>query len=339
MTYLEQEDIASVAQLPMDWEKLKNRTILLSGGTGFIGSFLLDVFRYRNAHFQDGIRAISLSRGGGTSDDTVRYLQADVTAPVALDDPVDYILHLASNTHPKQYAVDPVGTILTNILGCDNLLRLAVAKRARFLLVSSVEIYGEGSEDPMDESFCGYLDCNQARSGYNEAKRLCESLCQSYRKQHQVDFVTVRLARCFGPDKKADSKAMAQFLSNAAAGEDIVLKSAGQQRYSYCYVADAAGGILHALLEGKSAEAYNLAGDDEGKSLGQYAQQIAELAGTQAVFQITQEESVSKAVHALLDTGKLKSLGWQPLYSVSQGLERTLQIYQTRGKQSPSTAK
>ncbi|NCU26931.1 NAD-dependent epimerase/dehydratase family protein, partial [Candidatus Nomurabacteria bacterium] len=82
---------------------------------------------------------------------------------------------------PKQYAEDPIGTILTNIDGCNNLLRLALEKKARFLLASSVEIYGQGTEKPMDEHYCGYIDCNQARAGYNEAKRTCEALTQSYR--------------------------------------------------------------------------------------------------------------------------------------------------------------
>lgn len=330
MTDLEKEDIAAVAQLPYDWERLKNKTILLSGGTGFIGSFLLDVFRYRNEQYGDGIRVVSLSRRGGDSDGTVLYKQADVTKPIAYSGSVDFILHLASNTHPKQYSEDPVGTILTNILGCEHLLRIAAEKNARFLLASSVEIYGEGTQAAMDEQYCGYLDCNQARAGYNEAKRTCESLCQSYRKQYGIDFVTVRLARIFGADRKKDSKAMAQFLDKAVAGEDVVLKSSGLQRYSYCYVADCANGIIKVLLDGECGQAYNLSEDDEGITLAGYAERIAKLAGKKVVYQIEAEDAVSKATCALLNTEKLKNIGWKPLYSVSEGLERTYRIYLAR---------
>ena len=330
MTDLEKEDIAAVAQLPYDWGRLKNKTILLSGGTGFIGSFLLDVFRCRNEQYGDGIQVVSLSRGGGASDGTVLYKQADVTKPIAYSGAVDFVLHLASNTHPRQYSEDPVGTILTNILGCEHLLRLAAEKNARFLLASSVEIYGEGTQAAMDEQYCGYLDCNQARAGYNEAKRTCESLCQSYRKQYGIDFVTVRLARVFGADRKKDSKAMAQFLDKAVAGEDIVLKSSGLQRYSYCYVADCASGIIKVLLDGVCGQAYNLSEDDEGITLAGYAERIAKLAGKKVVYQIEAEDAVSKATCALLNTEKLKSVGWKPLYSVGEGLERTYRIYLER---------
>ena len=98
----------------------------------------------------------------------------------------------------------------------------------------------------------GYIDCNNARSGYNEAKRTCEALCQSYRMQYGVDSVVVRLARVFGADNKKDSKAMSQFMEKAVLGEDIILKSKGLQRYSYCYVADAASAIINVLINGKN---------------------------------------------------------------------------------------
>lgn len=165
---------------------------------------------------------------------------------------------LASNTHPKQYAEDPIGTIMTNIYGCDNLLKLAVEKKARFLLASSVEIYGQGTAIPMNEEYCGYIDCNLARSGYNEAKRTCEALTQSYRSVFGVNAVIARFARVFGADKKHDTKAMSQFMDKAVLGEDIILKSKGQQRYSYCYIADAVSGLLKLLLDGQDGEALSV---------------------------------------------------------------------------------
>ena len=183
----------------------------------------------------------------------------------------------------------------------------------------------------MDEQYCGYLDCNQARAGYNEAKRTCEALCQSYRKQYGVDFVTVRIARVFGADRKKDTRAMTQFMNRAVAGEDVILKSRGAQRYSYCYIADCVSGVIKALLDGACGEVYNLSDEDEGTTLAGYAEQIARLAGRKVVYQIEAEESASKATHALMNTEKLKGLGWKPLYSVSEGLERTYRIYMGRG--------
>lgn len=317
------EEIGEVAALPLAWEKLENKTVLISGGTGLLGSFLTDVLRRK---WEEGInvRLLSLSRRGGESGGNLTSLAHDVRDPLPKGISFDFCLHLASNTHPKQYAEDPVGTITTNVLGCTNLLR-AAGEGARFLLASSVEIYGNGAVGPMKEDFCGAVDCNTVRAGYNEAKRLSESLVQAYRAQYGIEGVTARLSRCFGFDRKEDTKAIAQFLRCAVRGEDVVLRSAGKQRYSYCYAADAVSGILTVLLAGEDGNAYNVSGDDEGKTLGDYASLIASFAGRRVVFDFDPAKNVgvSTADHSLLDCAKLKGLGWSPRYPVSDALRRT----------------
>ena len=326
MTNLKKEEIKVIAELPYNWEKIKDKTVLISGGTGFIGTAFIDIIKCRNQKYGENTKVISLSRRGGKSSEDLECIKANVEQPVQYDGKIDYIIHLASNTHPKQYAEDPVGTIMTNICGCDNLLKLAVEKKARFLLASSVEIYGQGTEVPMDEKYCGYIDCNLARSGYNEAKRTCEALTQSYRNAFGVDAVIARFARVFGADKKNDTKAMSQFMDKAVLGEDIILKSKGQQRYSYCYIADAVSGLFKLLLDGQDGEAYNISDDDEGLTLGEYAEYIASLANLKVRYEIENNESVSKATYALLDTRKIKNIGWEPQYSVKDGLKRTYTI-------------
>ncbi len=323
---LEGKDIRRIAELPYKWDELNEKTIMISGGTGFIGSFISDVIRYRNKKYNTKIKIVSLSRRGGESDQTVEYLKADITKPIIYEGKVDYILHLASNTHPKQYGEDPVGTITTNVIGCDNLLKIAVEKGAKFLLASSVEIYGQGTEIPMKENYCGYINCNTARAGYNEAKRTCEALSQSYKKQYGIETVIVRLARVVGADRKIDTKAMSQFMDKAIAGEDIVLKSKGNQKFSYCYVADAASGIFKVLFDGVNGEVYNISDEDEGITLGGYADFMAKLAGKKVVYQIEDDAAASRASYALLDITKLKDLGWKPLYTVSEALRLTYQI-------------
>ena len=330
MEELETQDIINVATLPYRWDKFNNKTMLVSGGTGFIGSFIMDVFRYRNKKYKSNVKIVSLSRRGGCSDETVEYLKADITQPIAYAGTIDYILHLASNTHPKQYGEDPVGTITTNVIGCNNLLKLAVKKKSVFLLASSVEIYGQGCKEPMNEQYCGYLDCNIARNGYNEAKRTCEALCQSYKQQYDIEVKIARLARVFGADKKFDTKAMSQFMDKAVASEDIILKSKGKQRFSYCYIADAASGILKVLLDGGTGEVYNISDEDDGLTLGEYAEYMASLANKKVVYQIENDEAASRASYALLDSSKLKGLGWKPLYKVKEGLERTYEIKSKR---------
>lgn len=323
---LELQDIVKIAEQPYKWENLENKTVMISGGTGFIGSFLSDVIRYRNNKYNSNTKIVSLSRRGGQSDDTVEYIKADITKPIKYEGGVDYILHLASNTHPKQYGDDPVGTITVNVIGCDNLLKVAVAKGSKFLLASSVEIYGQGTEELMNESYCGYIDCNTARAGYNEAKRTCEALTQSYMQQYGTSVVIARLARVIGPDKKIDTKAMSQFMDKALANEDIVLKSKGNQKFSYCYIADAVSGIFKILFDGVNGEAYNISDENEGITLGGYAAFIAELAGRKVEYQIEDDAAASRASYALLDISKLKQIGWKPLFSVSEALKRTYEI-------------
>lgn len=321
----ELQDIARIASLSYSWNKLRNSTVLISGGSGFIGSHLIAVLEERNRVYGDNIKIISLSRHAHIDSDNVKYMKQDIIEKVDVDGSIDYIIHLASNTHPAQYSADPVGTIKTNIIGCDNLLKLAVKKNTkRFLLASSVEIYGNGADKPMNEKYCGTIDCNTVRAGYNESKRLSESLCQSFKQQYGVDCVIARLARVFGADRKVDSKAMAQFMEKAVGGEDIVLKSDGKQRYSYCYIIDAVSGILKILTDGLSGEAYNIANDDNGFTLGNYAEFIANLAGRKVVFDLcTGQAGTSKATSALLDCIKLKALGWSQVYSVLSGIEKT----------------
>ncbi len=332
MTNLEFEDISNVAELPYNWDKLSNKTLLISGGTGFIGSFLCNVIRYRNERYKQGIKVISIAFNQLENDDTVVYLKRDICESVNIEGSVDYIIHMASNTHPEQYKTDPVGTITGNVFGAYNLLMLAKEKHSsRFVLASSCEIYGDGKEDPMDELYCGYINCNTARAGYNEAKRVSESLCQSFAQQYGIESCVFRLARVFGADKtKKDTKAMAQFIRNAVNGEDIVLKSKGLQKYSYIYISDAVSGILKVLLDGKPGEAYNVSADYDGMTLGQYAEYIASLGGKKVTYVIENNSSVSQATNALLDNCKIKEIGFIPKYTVCEGLKRTYLIYQEK---------
>lgn len=330
MTELEKQDIKAIATLDYSWEKLYGKTLFVSGGTGFIGSFLINVIRYRNEHFGDNIRVVVCSRSKSGSVGEVEYIAHNICEPINIDKDIDFVIHLASNTHPKQYGADPVGTITANVFGTYNLLNLAKEHNARFLLASSVEIYGDGNGTPMAEEYCGYIDCNTARAGYNEAKRVSESLCQSFKQQYGVDCVIARFARVFGADKKDDSKALAQFMKKAVAGEDIVLKSSGTQRFSYCYVADAVSGLLKILLDGENGEAYNVSGNDDGMTIGDIAKYIAELAGRRVIFDIKKDSAASKAQYALLDISRIKSLGWLPIYNINEGIFRTYKILSER---------
>ena len=250
-----------------------------------------------------------------------------------LPEDMDYIIHGASNTHPVQYTLDPVGTIEANVTGTKNLLELtALMPHCRLVFLSSVEIYGEnrGDTEEFTESYCGYIDCNTLRACYTEGKRLGETLCQAYIATRGIDVVIPRLCRVYGPTMLlTDTKAISQLIKKAVAGEDIVLKSEGMQLYSYLYVADIVTAILTLLLKGETGEAYNVADRSSNSSLRELAQYLANLSNREVVYELPSElesRGYSTATKALLNPDKLIALGWNSRYTLEEGLKLTYEM-------------
>lgn len=341
---LYREDVKGVADLDLPWDKLQNCSIMVSGATGMIGSFLCDMIMLKN---QEGLncQVYALGRTEEKAHDRFaycwenplfHYVRYDVNKPLESDhiQKIGYVLHLASNTHPLAYSTDPIGTITANVIGLKNMLDFCVEHQAdRFAFASSNEIYGEnrGDVEKFDEEYCGYINCNTMRAGYPESKRCGEALCQAYIKQKNLDIVIPRLTRSYGPTLlKTDTKALSQFLHKAIAGEDIVLKSAGTQYYSYTYVADAVSGLLTVLLKGKTGEAYNISDEGSDIRLKDLATIIAGSVGKKVIFEIpdaTEAAGYSKATKARLDSKKINTeLGWKARYGIKEGLERTISV-------------
>lgn len=338
------EDVYNVSKIKVSWDKLKNKKIMISGATGLIGSFLIDVIMEKNIDAELNCQIYALVRNKEKAanrffkyidDSHLAFIMYDVNQPLKNNSmkTVDYILHLASNTHPFLYATDPIGTITTNIIGVQNLLDFAVEHNTkRFAFASSNEAYGEnrGDVELFDEDYCGYINCNTLRAGYPESKRCGEALCQAYKQQKGLDIVIPRVTRSYGPSMNmSDTKAINQFIKKALDGNDIVLKSEGTQYFSYTYVADAVSGLLWVLLEGKNGEAYNVACEDGDIMLKDLAKIIAEINNKKVVFEIPEDleaAGYSKATKARLNGKKLQKLGWEPRYDIKAGVERTISI-------------
>lgn len=334
------EDIEYVCDLSLPWEKLQGMSVMLSGATGLVGSFLVDVLLTKGI----GCTVYALGRNEQKAKDRFSkwaddehfvFIPYDINKPLFCDNfgTVDYVLHMASNTHPMQYSTDPIGTITTNIIGVQNMLEFAVAHHAtRFTFTSSNEIYGEnrGDVEIFTEDYCGYINSNTMRAGYPESKRCGEALCQAYKAQKGLDVVIPRLTRSYGPTMlMSDTKAISQFIRKGIAGEDIVLKSAGTQYYSYTYVTDAVSGLLYVVLKGGSGEAYNIADERSDIMLKDLAAVIAGIAGKKVVFEIPdaiEAAGYSIVTKARLDGSKLKGLGWSAKYDIRSGMERTISI-------------
>lgn len=336
------DDVKYAANIELPWEKLLNTRILITGASGLIGSFLVDVLMWRNKNAGMNCKIYAIGRNEATAkerfapyweDSAFTFLKHDISRPLSCETEFDYIVHLASNTHPVAYSSWPVSTITTNVIGTDNLLNYATEHNCkRFLFASSNEIYGEnrGDVEFFTETYCGYINSNTLRAGYPESKRCGEALCQAYLKEKEIDVVIPRFTRTYGPTMlQSDTKAVAQFIKKAVRGEDIVLKSKGNQHYSFAYVADAVAGLFTVMLYGQCGEAYNIADQCSDIMLKDLAEMAAGICHTGVVFDIPEADEkagYSTATKARLDGSKLKGLGWRMRYDIYAGMERTIKI-------------
>lgn len=329
------------ATIPIDWSRIDNKTLLITGATGMVGKYLIDVLCYRNRAFQTRTRIFAVGRNEDKfkarfSDyelnPWLQFCKADVQEPIHIEEHLDYIIHMASNTHPRLYASDPIGTEMSNIFGTYYLLNLAAKSNGcRFLFTSSGDIYGDNRNGKplLGEKDCGYIDCNTLRAGYIEGKRASEALCNAFKEEKGVDFVIARLCRIYGPTMQlTDSKAISQFIMNAVKGEDIVLKSQGQQVFSYLYIYDVVTALLTLMTKGESGQAYNIADDGQFLSLRELATMLANLSKKEVKFDVPEEQErkgASSFMDVRLDPSKIKSLGWEPMVNVLDGLKETIE--------------
>ena len=336
------EDIAGIAAENLAWEKLSGKSLLLTGATGLIGTLIVEVLMEKNRADNLNVKIFAGGRNEKIArerfadylgDKNFEFVKLDVNQPIDKDFRADFIIHAASNSHNFLFATDPVNTVTANILGTHNLLEFAVKSKAeRALFLSSGEVYGKNlhDDDIFTEDYCGYIDCNTVRAGYPESKRASEALCQAYISQYDLDVVIVRPCRIYGASMRLDdSKALSEFIRNGVRGEDIVLKSQGLPKFSFCYGADCVSGIFYCLLKGERGAAYNIADSSEILSLREIAEYVSSLAGKKVVFELpsaTQAKGFSKAVNAILDNKKLRGLGWTPKDDTRSGIKKTIEI-------------
>ena len=331
------EYIAGVDFVP--WEKLRGKTLFITGATGLIGFNLISALVYMNLKRGIPLKILALVR-----DETkararfaeilaegapLQFVLGDLEHIPVVDEKVDYIIHGGSPTASRYFAEHPVETIRMNLSGATALLEMAKEKQVEsFLFLSSMEVYGSlHREEKVDEDHESFVNTMNPRSSYPEAKRMIEAMCASYAAQYNVPAKVIRLTQTFGAGvRKEDNRVYAQFMRSAMAGEDIVLLTQGGTRHSYLYTADAVTAIFTVLLKGKNGEAYNAANDNTYCSIKEMAELVAKMTDVKVGVEISEESSklYPAELYMNLSVDRLTSLGWQGKHNLQSMFERMM---------------
>lgn len=329
------QDIFQIFKDKLPWSKLSGSNIFVTGATGLIGGCLVETLMLnpkKDYHVYASGRNHERAESRFASfynDDSFHFVRYDVLEPFESDINFDYIIHAASNASPNFFAQKPVEVIKSNIDGVANLIEYGLHHgMKRFLYVSSGEVYGEGDGRVFTEDYSGYVDCTKPRSCYPSSKRAAETLCVSYSVEYNADVVIARPCHIYGPHfTKQDNRVYAQFIRNVLNGEDIVMKSAGEQYRSWCYVVDCISALLYILMKGESGEAYNIADTESNISIRELAETIASIGGCKVVVQlpdVDERRGFNPVTKAIFSIEKLSALGWRAKSNIRRGFERTI---------------
>jgi len=310
--------------------------ILVTGGAGFIGSHLIDRL------MKQGHDVICLDNFFTGHKRNIRHwlenpyfelIRHDITEPIRLE--VDQIYHLACPASPVHYQYNPVKTIKTNVLGTLNMLGLAKRVKARFLLASTSEVYGDPDVHPQPEEYRGNVNCIGIRSCYDEGKRVAETLAFDYHRQNNVDIRIMRIFNTYGPRMfENDGRVVSNFIVQALKGKPLTVYGDGSQTRSFCYVADLVEGMMR-LMNGDHIGPINIGNPGEYTIL-QLAETIQKMINPDAELAF-KTLPLDDPKQRQPDITKAKSLlGWEPTINLEEGLKLTIEDFRSRIEEAKS---
>jgi dTDP-glucose 4,6-dehydratase len=311
---------------------MTNLRAVVTGGAGFLGSHLCDLL------LEKGWEVLCLDNLVTGSDSNVshllshprfRFVRQDVTRYIEVPGPVDAVLHFASPASPPDYLRLPIQTMKVGALGTHNALGLALAKKAKFLLASTSECYGDPEVSPQPETYWGRVNPIGPRGVYDEAKRFAEALTMAYHRSHGVNTRIMRIFNTYGPRMRLnDGRALPNFLYQALSGEPITVYGDGKQTRSFCYVSDLLDGIYR-LLESEEHEPVNI-GNPHEITILEFAERVRALVGASApiVFRPLPQDDPKQRCP---DIGKARRLlHWEPKVNLEQGLKLTYDYFRQK---------
>ena len=342
------EDLKSIVSSPLSWRRFSGKTLLVTGASGALGSYMVETLLYLNEElFSVPAKVVAvvrdlekakqrLSAYEGRSD--LMILSHDVCEPLEINGDIHFIIHAASTATTPAFRLDPVGTMLPNILGTLHLLRLAVDRGAEgFLYFSSGAVYGRTFDltTPFTERDFGYIDPVDVGSCYAESKRMAENMCACWLHQFGLQTKIVRPCHTYGPSIALDDgRVFSDFIRDIIAGGPITVKSDGSAVRTYCYVADATQGFYTVLLEGAAGEAYTVGDDAATISVIDLAKTLSKVFSHRGI-QVVQDVNVGPnspqsgrpAIVPALCVAKLAALGWRPQTSIEEGFRRSVESF------------
>lgn len=343
-----QRELEAIAASDLNWDAFRNRTVLVTGATGLVGSYAVRALAAINRLHGCGMHILAMVRspekaralyGPLLDRGDLSLLVGDVRNPIQCDTPVHFIIHGASVTASKEMVTRPVETIATAIGGTQNILQFAADQKVTSMVyISSMEMYG--SPDPnldcVTEQDYGFVDVLNVRSCYPEGKRMCECLCAAYAKEYQLPVKIARLAQTFGAGvSPSETRVFAQFARSLIHGEDIVLHTEGKSYGNYCATCDCVRGLLTILLRGADGEAYNVVNESTNIQIRDMAQMIADQSGgaIQVRFDIPADAlqyGYAPDVKMHLSGAKLRGLGWTPEVDLPEMYQRLIASWEAQ---------
>jgi dTDP-glucose 4,6-dehydratase len=311
--------------------------VVITGAAGFIGSHLAETLLDRGYQIVgiDNLLTGDIANIAHLASREFTFIKHDVTNFIYMDGPVDYVLHWASPASPIDYLELPIQTLKVGALGTHKALGLAKEKRAKFVLASTSEVYGDPLEHPQQESYWGNVNPVGPRGVYDEAKRFAEAITMAYHRYHNLDTKIVRIFNTYGPRMRVrDGRAVPAFISQALCGEDVTVFGSGQQTRSFCYVSDLVDGIIRLMLSAVN-EPVNI-GNPHEMSVEEMARLIISMTGSSSRIVYKELPTDDPKVRQPDITRAKSLLGWEPKVGLEQGLESTIDYF--RKKLAPAAS-
>ncbi len=301
---------------------------IVTGGAGFLGSHLCDLLLEKGHEVIciDNLVTGSTRNISHINSKMFTYLKHDITKPIYFGDKIDYIFHLASPASPIDYLELPIQTLKVGALGTYNMLGLAKEKKAKLLIASTSEVYGDPLVNPQPETYWGNVNPVGPRGVYDEAKRYAEAITMAYHRYHGIDTRIVRIFNTYGPRMRAnDGRVVPNFINQALKDEDLTVYGDGSQTRSFCYVSDLIDGI-YKLMMTDFTEPINL-GNPVEMSVLEFAEKVLEITGSDSKITFKGLPVDDPKVRRPDISRAKEVLGWEPRVKLGEGLSRTIDYF------------